>query len=160
MTVRQYNRPYQVLLLTCVVNCTAGTPTPRLCPVVQWLVHRAPSRTTRVPVLAGARRCALATCGKKRQTPLLGLAKSIHYFTSLGKKPRDEELVIICLSERGIGWGVLGLGCWWITWFSEETEGGSVQKINRVQKINYLSTANEWGRDWGDCTNLHYTNLE
>ena len=131
MTVRQYNRPYKVLLLTCVVNCTAGTPTPRLCPVVQWLVHRAPSRTTRVPVLAGARRCALATCGKKRQTPLLGVAKSIHYFTSLGKKPRDEELVIICLSERGMGWGVLGLGCWWITWFSEETEGGSVV-ANRV----------------------------
>ena len=65
-------RPYKVLLLTCVVNCTAGTPTPRLCPVVQWSVHWAPSRTTRVLVLAGARRCALETC-------LLGLAKSIYY---------------------------------------------------------------------------------
>ena len=32
-------QPYKVLLLTCVVNCTAGTPTPRLCPVVQWSVH-------------------------------------------------------------------------------------------------------------------------
>ena len=30
-----YGRPYMVLLLTCVVNCTVGTPTPRLCPVVQ-----------------------------------------------------------------------------------------------------------------------------
>ena len=30
-------RPYKVLLLTCVVNCTAGTPTPRLCPVVSAL---------------------------------------------------------------------------------------------------------------------------
>ena len=30
-------------------------------PVVQWSVHRAPSRTTRVLVLAGARRCALET---------------------------------------------------------------------------------------------------
>ena len=58
-------RPYKVLLLTCVVNCTAGTPTPRLCPVVQWSVHWAPSRTTRVLVLAGARRCALETCGEK-----------------------------------------------------------------------------------------------
>ena len=58
-------RPYKVLLLVCVVNCTAGTPTPRLCPVVQWSVHWAPSRTTRVLVLAGARRCALETCGKK-----------------------------------------------------------------------------------------------
>ena len=58
-------RPYKVLLLTCVVNCTAGTPTPRLCPVVQWPVHWAPSQTTRVLVLAGARRCALETCGEK-----------------------------------------------------------------------------------------------
>ena len=58
-------RPYKVLLLACVVNCTAGTPTPRLCPVVQWSVHWAPSRTTRVLVLAGARCCALETCGKK-----------------------------------------------------------------------------------------------
>ena len=30
-------RPYKVLLLTCVVNCTTGTPTPRLCPVVSAL---------------------------------------------------------------------------------------------------------------------------
>ena len=59
-------RPHKVLLLTCVVNCTAGTPTPRLCPVVQWSVHWAPSRTTRVLVLAGVRRCALETCGKKK----------------------------------------------------------------------------------------------
>ena len=58
-------RPYKVPLLTCVVNCTAGTPTPRLCPVVQWSVHWAPSRTTWVLVLVGARRCALETCGKK-----------------------------------------------------------------------------------------------
>ena len=72
-------RPYKVLLLTCVVNCTAGMPTPRLCSVVQWSVHWAPSRTTRVLVLAGARRCALETCGKKMRAPLLGLAKSIYY---------------------------------------------------------------------------------
>ena len=82
LDVRPYDRttvrPYKVLLLTCVVNCTAGTPTPRLCPVVQWSVHWAPSRTTRVLVLAGARRCALETCGKKKmRAPLLGLAKSI-----------------------------------------------------------------------------------
>ena len=36
----------------------------------------APSRTTWVLVLAGARRCALETCGKKMQVPLLGLGKS------------------------------------------------------------------------------------
>ena len=68
LDVRPYDRatarPYKVLLLTCVVNCTAGTPTPRLCSVVQWSVHWAPSRT-RVLVLAGARRCALETWGKK-----------------------------------------------------------------------------------------------
>ena len=65
-------RPYKVLLLTCVVNCTAGTPTPRLCSVVQWSVHWAPSRTTRFLVLAGARCCALETCRKKMRAPLLG----------------------------------------------------------------------------------------
>ena len=69
-------RPYKVL--TCVVNCTAGTPTPQLCSVVQWSVHWAPSRTTWVLVLAGARRCALETCRKKMRAPLLGLAKSIY----------------------------------------------------------------------------------
>ena len=73
-------RPYKVLLLTCVVNCTADTPMPRLCPVVQWSVHWTPSRTTRVLVLAGARRCALETCEKKNMwAPLLGLARSIYY---------------------------------------------------------------------------------
>ena len=71
-------RPYKVLILACVVNCTAGTLTPRLCSVVQWSVHWAPSRTIRVLILAGARRCALETCGKKMRAPLLGLAKSIY----------------------------------------------------------------------------------
>ena len=70
-------RPYKVLLLTCVVNCVAGTPTPRRCSVVQWSVHWAPSRTTQVLVLTGARRCTLETCRKKKmRAPLLGLAKS------------------------------------------------------------------------------------
>ena len=69
-------RPYdKVLLLTCVVNCTAGTPTPRLCSVVQWSVHWAPSRTTQVLVLAGARRCALETCGKKNSSSAFRLGK-------------------------------------------------------------------------------------
>ena len=70
LDVRPYNRttvqPYKVLLLTCVVNCTAGTPMPQLCPVVQWSVHWAPSRMTRVLVLARARHCALETCRKKK----------------------------------------------------------------------------------------------
>ena len=52
---------------------------PQLCSVVQWSVHWAPSRMTQVLVLAGARCCALETCGKKMQAPLLGLAKSIYY---------------------------------------------------------------------------------
>ena len=58
-------RPYKVPLLTCVINCTAGISALRLCPVVQWSVHWAQGRTTRVLVLAGARRCALETYGKK-----------------------------------------------------------------------------------------------
>ena len=70
LVVRPYDRttvrPYKVLLLTCVVNCTAGTPMPRLCPVVQWSVHWALSRMTWVLVLAGARHCALETCGGKK----------------------------------------------------------------------------------------------
>ena len=69
LVVRLYThttvRPYKVLLLTCMVNCTTGMPMPWLCPVVQWSVHWAPSRTTWGLVLARTRRCALATCGKK-----------------------------------------------------------------------------------------------
>ena len=34
--------------------------------LVQWSVRWAPSRTTRVLVLVGARRCALETCGRKK----------------------------------------------------------------------------------------------
>ena len=47
-------------------------------PVVSALgSESAPSRTTQVLVLAGARRCALETCGKKKlRAPLLGLDKS------------------------------------------------------------------------------------
>ena len=46
-------------------------------PVVSALgSESAPSRTTQVLVLAGARRCALETCGKKVRASLLGLAKS------------------------------------------------------------------------------------
>ena len=81
--VRPYDRAtvrlYTVLLLTCVVNCTAGTPTLRLYSVVQWSVDWALSQTTRVLILAGARRCALETCGEKMRAPLLGLAKSVYY---------------------------------------------------------------------------------
>ena len=59
-------RPYKVLLLTCLVNCDRGDANTRLCSVVQWSVHWAPSQTTQVLVLAGARRCVLETCGKKK----------------------------------------------------------------------------------------------
>ena len=73
-------RPYKVLLLTCVVNCTVGTPTPWPCSVVQWSVHWALSWMTQVLVLVKARHCALETCRKKKvRAPLLGLAKSIYY---------------------------------------------------------------------------------
>ena len=69
-TVRPYDRttvrPYKVLLLKCVVNCTAGTPRALFSSPCQWSVHWAPSRTTRVLAQAGARRCALETCGKKK----------------------------------------------------------------------------------------------
>ena len=62
-----------------MVNCTAGKPTPQLCSVVWWSVHWAPSQTTWFLVLAGARHCALETCGKKKMRALLsGFAKSIY----------------------------------------------------------------------------------
>ena len=76
--------PYKVLVLTCMVNYTAGTPMPRLCSVFRWSVHWAPSQTTQVLVLAGARRCALETCRKKKmQAALSGLAKSIYHVTCI-----------------------------------------------------------------------------
>ena len=102
MTVRQYNRPSKVLLLTCVVNCTAGTPTPRLCPVVQWTTPGSESYDLGSSPGRGEVLCPLDMRGKKMRAPPLGLAKSIHYFTSLGEKPRVEEQVIIYLSERGM----------------------------------------------------------
>ena len=52
---------------------TAGTPTPRLCSEVQWSVHWAPSWTTWVLVLAGARCCALETNGKKNASSAFSL---------------------------------------------------------------------------------------
>ena len=61
------------------VQLYVGMPMPRLCPVVQWSVHWAPSRTTWVLVLARARRFALEMCGKKMRALLLGLVKSIYY---------------------------------------------------------------------------------
>ena len=70
-TVRLYDhmtvQPLKVLLLTWLVNCTAGTPRAQLCPVVQWSMHWAPSWMTWVLVLARARRCAcMKTCMKKK----------------------------------------------------------------------------------------------
>ena len=88
-------RPYKVLLLTCVVNCTAGTPTPRLFPVVQWSVHWAPSRTTRFLVLAGARCCALETCRKKNASSAFRLAKSIYH-------RRDPRQIGHCLKPQSM----------------------------------------------------------
>ena len=73
--------------LTCVVNSTAGSPTPRLCSVVQWSRHWAPSRTTRVLVLAGARRCALKSCGKKNASSALRLGLIYILFTFESHSP-------------------------------------------------------------------------
>ena len=79
-----------------MVNCTAGTPTLRLCSVVLWSVHWAPSWTTQVLVLARARCCALETCGeKKMRALLLGLAKSIYYLA----REREEWIWILLKLE-------------------------------------------------------------
>ena len=78
-TVRPYDRttvrPYKVLLLTCVVNCTAGTPTLRHCSVVQWSVH---SDYPRSSPGRGKALCSWDVREKKMRAPLLGLAKSIY----------------------------------------------------------------------------------
>ena len=87
LDVQPYDRMtlwlHKMLLLTCVVNCTTGTLTPQLCSVVQWSVHWAPSWTTRVLVLAGARRCALETCEKNASSAFrLGLIYILFTFES------------------------------------------------------------------------------
>ena len=101
-------RPHKVLLLTCVVNCTAGTPMPRLCPVVQWSVHWALSQTTWVLVLAGTSCCALETCRKKKmQVPLLGLVKSICYLNQLNVNLLKNKLntISVCTKTcKGTTW--------------------------------------------------------
>ena len=99
---------YKVLLLTCVVNCTTGILTPRLCSIVQWSVHWALSRMTQVLVMAGARCCALETCGKKKlQAPLLGLVKSICYLNQLNVNLLKNKLntISVCTNTcRGTTW--------------------------------------------------------
>ena len=65
----------------------------------------APSRTTQVLVLAGARRCALETCGKKMRAPLLGLAKSIYYALRLLRRARvmsEDMLKVYTCNIRSI----------------------------------------------------------
>ena len=104
-TIRLYNgmtiRPYKVLLLTCVVNCTTGMLTPQLCSVVQWSVHWALSQTTWVLVLAGTSCCALETCRKKKmQVPLLGLVKSICYLNQLNVNLLKNKLNTISVCTR------------------------------------------------------------
>ena len=108
-TVQPYNRTtVQGATLTCVVNCTTGMLTPRLCSVVQWSVHWALSRMTQVLVMAGARCCALETCGKKKlQAPLLGLVKSICYLNQLNVNLLKNKLntISVCTNTcRGTTW--------------------------------------------------------
>ena len=62
MTLRLYNRmTIQGATFNMLGQLYRGTPMPWLCPVVQWSVHWAPRQTTRVLVLARARRCASST---------------------------------------------------------------------------------------------------
>ena len=80
-TVRPYDhttvQPHKVLLLTCVVNCTAGTPRPQLRSVVNALG----SKLDYLDSSLGQGK-ALCVCEdlheKKMQAPPLGLAKSIY----------------------------------------------------------------------------------
>ena len=70
-------RPYKVLLLTYVVNCIAGTPTPRLCPVVRQCTELRVGRPGSYS-WPGQGLVPLGSAGKKMRAPLLGLAKSIY----------------------------------------------------------------------------------
>ena len=85
-------RPYKVLLLTCVVNSAAGTPTPRLCPVVSALGSKLDD-----PGSSPVRRKALNPWdvrGKKKRAPLLGLVKSIYYTVNYRYGTLEEKFHI------------------------------------------------------------------
>ena len=83
-------RPYKVLLLTCMVNCTAGTPTPQLCPVVSALGSESDNWDS-----SPGRGKVLRRVGKKKmRTPLLGLAKSIYHFFILITCLLDTVLIL------------------------------------------------------------------
>ena len=65
-TVQPYNRTtIQGATFNMRGQLYRGHANTQLCPVVQWSVHWAPSRLTRVLFLARARHCALETCRKK-----------------------------------------------------------------------------------------------
>ena len=64
LDVRPYDRT-TVQGATFNMRGQPGTPKLRLYSVVQWSVHWAPGRATRVLFLAGARCCALETCERK-----------------------------------------------------------------------------------------------
>ena len=104
-----YGRPYKVLPLTCVVNCAAGTPTPRLCPVVQWSVHWAPSRTPGQGVVP------LRRAGKKKKkAPLLGLAKSIYTRQTGSENRQSYQLELMDWYHTKFSWLTL-----WPSWIDK-----------------------------------------
>ena len=75
LDLRPYDRPYKALLLTCVVNCTAGTALSRS-PVVGALGSESDdpgSSPGRCKTL-----CPWDVREKKMRAPLLGLAKSAY----------------------------------------------------------------------------------
>ena len=97
-------RLHKVLLLTCVVNFTAGTPTPRLCPVV----------------LAGQGIVSLRRAGKKMRAPLLGLAKSIYYVVVDLIRPltlRRRVFVFLYSNNRQ------KFKCRWFSWDKSSFQG-------------------------------------
>ena len=73
LDVRPYDRTRYYF--SCVVNCTAGTPTPRLCGQCTRLRVGQPGFWS----WPGQGVVPLRRAGKKKRAPLLGLAKSIYY---------------------------------------------------------------------------------
>ena len=69
-------RPYKVLLLTCVVNYIAGTPTLRLCLVVSALGSESDDPGS---ILGRGKALCPRDVREKNANSALGLAKSIYY---------------------------------------------------------------------------------
>ena len=79
LDLRPYDRPYKMLLLTCVVNCTAATPKPLFLQQSSGQCTELRGGRPGFQSWPGQGVVPLGRAGKKMRAPLLGLVKSIYY---------------------------------------------------------------------------------